>query len=129
MRKFSINVNGNSYEVEVEEVGGAQTFVAPVAPVAQAPVAAPAATAAPVAAPKPAASSAGAVKISAPMPGTILDIKVSVGDSVKNGQVLCILEAMKMENEIMAPGDGTVASINIGKGDSVNTGDLLLSLN
>ena len=135
MRKFAITVNGNTYEVEVEEIGGAPVYAAaPVAaPVAAAPAAAPVAApkAAPAAAPKAAApaGAAGANKVNAPMPGTILDVKVAVGQTVKNGQVLCILEAMKMENEIAAPCDGVVASINVTKGATVNTGDLLLSLN
>ena len=127
MRKFAITVNGNTYEVEVEEIGGAPVYAAaPVAAPAAAPVAA-----APAAAPKAAApaGAAGANKVNAPMPGTILDVKVAVGQTVKNGQVLCILEAMKMENEIAAPCDGVVASINVTKGATVNTGDLLLSLN
>ena len=138
MRKFAITVNGNTYEVEVEEIGGAPVYaaapvaapVAAPAPVAAAPAAAPKA-AAPAAAPKAAApaGAAGANKVNAPMPGTILDVKVSVGQAVKNGQVLCVLEAMKMENEIAAPCDGVVASINVTKGATVNTGDLLLSLN
>ena len=68
------------------------------------------------------------MKINAPMPGTILDVKVSAGDAVKSGDVLAILEAMKMENEIMAPSDGTVAGVHVKKGDSVNSGDLLVSL-
>ena len=74
-------------------------------------------------------AAAGSVTMAAPMPGTILDIKVDVGAAVKSGQVLCILEAMKMENEIMAPGDGTVASIHVNKGASVNAGDIIMSLN
>jgi len=136
MRKFAITVNGNTYEVEVEEIGGAPVYAAaPVAAPAAAPApvaAAPAAPkAAPAAAPKAAApaGAAGANKVNAPMPGTILDVKVSVGQSVKNGDVLMVLEAMKMENEIAAPCDGVVASINATKGATVNTGDLLLSLN
>lgn len=129
MRKFAITVNGVSYEVEVEEIGGAPVFAA--APVA-APAAAPApVAAAPVAAPKaaaPAAAPAGATSIKAPMPGTINDVKVSVGQTVKKGDILVILEAMKMENEIYAPADGTVASVNVTKGATVNTDDLLVSL-
>ena len=130
MRKFAITVNGQSYEVEVEEIGGAPTFAA--APVAApAPKAAPAAApkAAPAAAPKAAAAPAGAEAIKAPMPGNILDVKVSQGQSVKKGDVLLVLEAMKMENEIMAPRDGVVASVNVSKGATVGTGDMLLSLN
>ena len=126
MRKFVVNVNGKSYEVEVEEVGGAPS-VAPVATAA--PVAAPVAQApaAPAAAPV-ASAPAGATKVEAPMPGTILRIDVKAGDSVNEGDVLCILEAMKMENEIVAPAAGTVASINVNQGQSVNSGDLLVSL-
>ena len=132
MRKFAITVNGVSYEVEVEEIGGAPVFAAApvVAPAAApAPVAAPAA--APAAAPKAAAPAApaGATTITAPMPGTINAVKVSAGQAVKKGDILVVLEAMKMENEIMAPADGTVASVNVAKGASVNTGDVLVSLN
>jgi len=130
MRKFNITVNGNAYEVEVEEIGG----VAAPTPVAR-PSAAPAPkpAAAPAAAPKPAAkpaapAPAGSNSITAPMPGTVLDIKVKEGDSVTNGQVLLILEAMKMENEIMAPADGKVVSVNTAKGASVNAGDVLIVL-
>ena len=131
MRKFNITVNGVSYEVEVEEVGAG--FAAPVAapaPVAAAPVAAApkAAAPAPAAAPKAAAPVANGLKIESPMPGTILDVKVSVGASVKKGDILMILEAMKMENEIIAPQDGTVAQVNVQKGASVNSGDVLCVL-
>ena len=129
MKKYNITVNGNTYEVLVEEVGGAAT--APAAPVFTAPVAAPAAApAAPKAAPAPAAAGAqGANKVTAPMPGTILDIKVSAGQSVKKGDVICVLEAMKMENDIPAPCDGVVASVNVQKGASVSAGDVIASLN
>ena len=126
MRKFMINVNGKSYEVEVEEVGGVSSAPVYTAPVAQAP-AAPAPVAAPAQAPAPAAP-AGANAIKAPMPGTIVSVKVNVGDMVKAGDVVCILEAMKMENEIMAPADGKVVAINANQGASVNTGDALVSL-
>ncbi len=130
MRKFIINVNGNSYEVEVEEVGGAPTSVAPVAapaPVAAAPAPAPAP--APKAAPAPAAAPpAGATNVNAPMPGNIVSVKVAVGDTVNEGDVLVILEAMKMENEIMAPCAGKVVAISANQGASVNTGDVLVSL-
>lgn len=124
MRKFIINVNGSSYEVEVEEVGGSVS-AAPVA----APKAAPAApAAAPKAAPAPAAAPAGATSVNAPMPGTIVDVKVSVGDTVQSGDVLCILEAMKMENEIMAPKAGKIVAVSASKGSSVATGDVLVSI-
>ncbi len=125
MRKFNITVNGKTYEVDVEEVGGVQTS----APVA-APVAAPAAAPAPAPAKAPAASgSMGATKVTAPMPGTVVSIKVNVGDKVESGTLVAVLEAMKMENEIFAGADGVVASINANAGDSVNTGDVLVSLN
>ena len=120
MKKFVIKVNGNVYNVEVEET---QSFAnAPISAPAAAP--APAKEAAPAAAPAP----AGANVVSAPMPGTILDIKVAAGAAVKKGDVLCILEAMKMENEITAPCDAKVAAVNVTKGASVNTGDALISL-
>lgn len=124
MRKFIINVNGSSYEVEVEEVGGAPS-AAPAA--ASAPKAAPAP--APKAAPAPAAAPpAGANNVTAPMPGNIVSVKVSVGQTVNAGDVLCVLEAMKMENEIMAPSAGKVVAISAAAGSSVNTGDVLVSL-
>lgn len=126
MRKFNITVNGKSYEVDVEEVGGAST-AAVSAPVAAAPVpAAKPAPAAPVA-PK-AAPIAGATQVKAPMPGTIVSVKVNTGDSVKSGDVVAILEAMKMENEIFAGVDGTVAGVSVSAGDSVSTGDVIVSI-
>jgi biotin carboxyl carrier protein len=139
MKKFNIKVNGKNYEVEVEEIGGISTA---------APVAVPKPTATPklvveskpAAAPKPATSKlekpaaapkevpSGGNTVNSPMPGTILDIKIQEGDTVSSGQVLLILEAMKMENEIMAPADGKVASIHVQKGTSVNAGDVLVVL-
>lgn len=128
MRKFNITVNGNTYEVEAEEIFG--DSAAPAAPVA-APAAAPAAPAAKPAAPKKAAptGAAGAVKVTAPMPGNILKVNVSVGQKITKGDVVCVLEAMKMENDIPAPSDGVVASVNVQKGATVNSGDVLISLN
>lgn len=120
MKKFNVTVNGNKYEVEVEEIGGGVASVAPVS----APVAAPA----PAAAPK-AAGAAGSVKVEAPMPGTVLKVNVKVGDSVKSGDTVLVLEAMKMENEIAAPADGVIASINVSQGATVETGDILVTLN
>ncbi len=127
MRKFIVNVNGASYEVEVEEVG-ASSSAAPVV-AAPAPVATPAPAAAPAAtpAPAPAAAPAGGTPVKAPMPGNIVDIKVSNGQAVKKGDLLVILEAMKMENEIFAPADGTVTVVT-SKGATVNSGDVLVSL-
>ena len=115
MKYYNITVNGVAYSVSVEETAaGAAPVAAPAAP------AAPKAPAAPAAAPKAAApaGAAGAVTVKAPMPGNILDVKVAAGASVKAGDVLVILEAMKMENEIVAPQDGTVASVNVNKGST-----------
>ena len=130
MKNYRITVNGNTYDVAVEELGGTASAPA-AAPVAAAPVAPAApAGAAPAAAPAPAASgSAGSVVVSAPMPGKILGVKTEVGKEVKKGDVLMVLEAMKMENEIVAPEDGTVASVNASVGDSVEPGDTLVTLN
>ena len=116
MKYYNITVNGVAYSVSVEETAAGA-----------APVAAPAAPAAPKAAAP--AGAAGAVTVKAPMPGNILDVKAAAGASVKAGDVLVILEAMKMENEIVAPQDGTVASVNVNKGDTVNSGDVLVSMN
>ena len=114
MKKYRVNVNGTVYEVELEEITGAAA-----APVAAAP-------AAPAPAPAPVASApAGGEKVCAPMPGNILSVNVAAGDTVKRGQVLLILEAMKMENEIMAPCDGVIASVNTTKGSAVESGALL----
>ncbi len=123
MKNYTITVNGNVYEVTVEE--GTSTGAAP-APKA----AAPAPKAAP-AAPKAAAPAGaqGSVSVTAPMPGKILGIKASVGQAVKKGEAIIVLEAMKMENEIVAPSDGTIASINVAAGDSVEAGATLATLN
>ncbi len=128
--KYKVNLNGRTYEIEVEladamPLSEYETF-AP-APVA-APVAAPAA-AAPTAAPAAAAVVTGAGEaVNAPMPGTILKVNVTQGQAVKEGDVLCVLEAMKMENEIMAPKAGTVTQVVTSKGATVNTGDPLVVL-
>ena len=115
MKKYRVNVNGTVYEVELEEITGA----APAASVAT-PAAAPA--------PAPAAAPAGGEKVYAPMPGNILAVNVSNGSAVKKGDVLMILEAMKMENEIMAPCDGTVTSVSVTKGAAVESGALLCTI-
>lgn len=139
MKKFNVTVNGKTYAVEVEEVGGVQggfTYQpvqqaapvqptpAPAAPVAPAPQ-----PAAPAPAPAPKApSSVEGETISAPMPGTILDIKVKEGQSVKAGDILVILEAMKMENEIVSPKDGVINGIHTSKSSTVSSGDPLITI-
>lgn len=149
MRKFIVQVNGVQYDVEIEEIGGVQAQAAPAVPIpaaapaamAPAPAAAPApaqAAAAPAApaapaqsapAAAPAQSAAGGVMggetINAPLPGTVLDIKVSAGQNVNKGDILFVLEAMKMENEILAAHDGVISSVNVEKGAAVNSGDVL----
>ncbi len=127
MKKFNVTVNGTAYEVEVEEVKGA----APAAPRAAAPApAAPKAAPAPAPAPKKAAQSAGAGEhsIDAPMPGKIVKLVASVGQSVNAGDVLLILEAMKMQNEITADAAGTVKAFNVDAGNNVAAGDSLVIL-
>jgi glutaconyl-CoA/methylmalonyl-CoA decarboxylase subunit gamma len=146
MKRYNITVNGKSYEVAVEEMGGqgAPAVAAPAkaippassAQAAQAaPEAAPAATAAPAADPAPRATCppvssgvAGATTVKAPMPGTVLSFCVDEGQAVKSGDVILILEAMKMENEIVASADGTIAALRVAPGAAVNTGDALVDL-
>lgn len=118
MKNYTITVNGNVYDVTVEE--GASTGA-----VATAPVAKKAAPAPKAAAP---AGAQGSVKVNAPMQGKILSVKGAAGQAVKKGDVILILEAMKMENEIVAPQDGTVASINVNKGDTVEAGQTIITL-
>lgn len=110
MKRYNITVNGKAYDVAVEEVGGSAAAAVAAAPAAPAPAAAPV---------------ADGTKVTAPMPGTILDIKVAVGDTVKSGQAICVLEAMKMENDVNAPCDGKVLSVNTTKGSAVETGAVL----
>lgn len=124
MKNYRITVNGTAYDVAVEELGGS---AAPASAPAAAPVAAAPAAAAP-AAPAPSAG-AGSITVTAPMPGKILAVKASVGQAVKKGDVVLILEAMKMENEVVAPEDGTVASIDVAVGAAVEAGDTLATLN
>ena len=113
MKKYRVNVNGTQYDITLEVPEGE-------AAAAPAPKAAPAA-------PRAAAPAGGTV-VSAPMPGTILSVNVQPGQAVKKGDILVMLEAMKMENEIMAPVDGTVSGLNVAKGQSVQSGDVLLTL-
>ena len=122
MKNYRITVNGNEYDVAVEEVGASTSTSAP--------------KAAPKAAPKKAAKAAtkasagaGSVKVSSPMPGKILSVKKNVGDSVSKGDTILVLEAMKMENDIVAPEDGTIASIDVNEGASVEAGAVLATLN
>ena len=124
MKNYRVTVNGVAYDVVVEELNGS---AAP-APVAAAPVSAPKAAPAPAAAPK-ASGNAGAIAVKAPMPGNLIKVNVKVGDAVKKGDVLCVLDAMKMENDIMAPADGVVASVEAAKGASVATDAVLVTLN
>ena len=112
MKKYIVTVNGTKYEVVVENADPNATYV----PASQAPAAAPA----------PAAGAGES--ITCPMPGTIVKVPVKAGQAVKKGDVLCVFEAMKMENEVMAPRDGVVSSVNVNEGASVNSGDVLLVL-
>ena len=117
MKAYKVNVNGNVYEITIEVIDKAD-IKAPAAPAA-----------APAPAPAPVAAPAGAQTVSAPMPGTILKVNVSNGQAVKKGDVLMVLEAMKMENEILAANDGTVSSVNVTAGQSVESGTVLCTLN
>ena len=114
MKKYRVNVNGTAYEVEIEEMNGAPAAAPAASPAASAPAA-------------PVASGSGE-SITSPMPGNILAVNVAAGDMVKKGQVLMILEAMKMENEIIAPRDGKVTAVAVTKGAAVESGALLCNI-
>lgn len=122
MKNYTITVNGTVYEVSVEEGGAGSTPVR-----AAAPKAAP--KAAPAAAPKAAAGAAGSVEVTASVPGKVFKIEANTGATVKAGDPIVILEAMKMEIPVVAPEDGTVASINVAVGDAVESGDVLATMN
>jgi biotin carboxyl carrier protein len=123
MRTFRVMVNDTAYTVAIEEIGTQSASVAPPVPV-QTPV--PTGSAAPRQAPKIVPAGDGVV--TAQMPGTVIDIMVQPGDTVKTGQKLLILEAMKMANEVVAPTDGTIAEIAVSTGSAVNAGDVLLTI-
>lgn len=117
MKSYIITVNGNAYDVQVEETGASSSVPAAAAPAPKA------------AAPKKVAPAAGGTPVNAPMRGTIVDVKVKVGDKVTNGTVVAVLEAMKMENDIVCDRDGTVAAVCVNKGDSVETGAPVITIN
>ena len=121
MKKYNVTVNGTAYEITLEVADAAEIK-------ATAPAAAPAAAPVPAAVAAPTAAPANGETVTAPMPGTILAVNVSNGAAVKKGDVLMVLEAMKMENEIVAPADGTVASVNVQKSSSVETGTVLCTI-
>jgi biotin carboxyl carrier protein len=124
MKKYVIKLNGKVYEVEMEEVTGevATTAVEAARPAAPQSAPAPAPQAA------PSAPVSGGKSVDAPMPGTIVNVAVKVGDKVKKDQLLVVLEAMKMENEIVSPGEGTVVAVNVSKGQTVNPGESLVQI-
>lgn len=124
MKNYTITVNGNVYDVTVEEGASTGAPVSQTAPKAVTPKAA-----APKAEAPKVSGTAGSIKVNAPMPGKIVAVKANPGDKVSRGQVILVLEAMKMENDIVAPEDGTVASVNVAVGSSVESGETIATLN
>lgn len=108
MRTFKVNVNGNTYEVQLEEISASEIKSAPAA--------------------QPASQVTGGKAVNAPIAGTVLSVNVSTGSTVKAGDVLMVLEAMKMENEICAPCDGKISSVSVNKGATVQSGTLLCTI-
>lgn len=121
MKRYTITVNGTAYDVTVDEADGSAAPVAAAAPAKKA--------AAPAKKPAAPAGAQGNATINAPMNGNIVDVKVKVGDKVSNGTVIAVLEAMKMENDIVCDKDGVIASINVNKGDTVETGAVIATVN
>ena len=121
MKRYTITVNGTAYDVTVDEADGSAAPVAAAAPAKKA--------AAPAKKPAAPAGAQGNASITAPMNGNIVDVKVKVGDKVSNGTVIAVLEAMKMENDIVSDKDGVIASINVNKGDTVETGAVIATVN
>lgn len=129
--KYIVTINEKQYEVEVEKGKAVAAYVGEAPAPAPAPAVAAAAAAAPAAAapaPAPAAAPGSGTPVNSPMPGKIIDIKCSQGQAVKNGDLLFILEAMKMENEIFASADGTISSICVNQGETVDTGAVLCTI-
>ncbi len=132
MKKYNVTVNGTVYEVEIEEVDGFAKAPASKAAPAPAPKSAPEAAKvepAPSVSPAKSPAASGAKAVKAPMPGTIVKVNVSEGQSVTKGTLLAVLEAMKMENDILAPADGVIASVNVSKGASVGADDIIVTMN
>ena len=129
MKRFNVTVNGVVYDVVVEEVGGATPAQPVAAPVQPAQPAQPVNSTPAPAQPAAPAGAVGSVEVKAPLQGTIMKVMVKPGDTVKKGTPVCVIEALKMENDVVAPEDGTVASVNVKSGDSVKTDEVLLTLN
>ena len=128
MKRFLIKINGKTYDAEVEVLGASAAAPAAAPAVAPAPAAAPKATAPAPAAPAAAPKAGGPANVTSPLPGTVLRLVKNAGDTVAAGEVVMIVESMKMENEVVAPEAGRIASIAVAAGSAINTGDLLFTL-